>query len=921
MSSTMSSNSEQLYFINKTTKNMKLIGIPGGGKTRTIIEKIIYMKKIGEIKTNHDFLILTFSRKSREDFLVKGQEKDKNGFSNDNVRTIHSLSAIVMKKVFNKTLKNINTLVAGLYHLLETNEINFNNIQCLKNCKYIFVDEAQDISEIQYLTIQKISSICNGSTIMIGDPDQNIYQFQGGSDTFLIEHDGERINLIKNYRSTESIVNFINEFRPWKDSTQPMIAMREVKGKLPKIYCDTIIKLKEYIINEIEETNIPFEDIAIIGPVKKGNFDNWGIHKNFGLQIIANLLEEYDYKYEPHYNFSDSDNISKRVSNIKEGHINLYTIHGSKGLEFKKVIILNFHLSTMGRIPTQKKYNEFKYLWYVGLSRASDELSIAIESNKNAWTELKNVNSKLYKIVGANPKYKEIFKEETKPDMYGVTKLLENELFNEQKQFYLENKLNCEITEIKLFDKENSEIYEHDKYSSLYGIFIEHIFRYNYEILRINDFSDAYNFKNYIESFIKRNNLYILIPEKYNEIYKNLKNNYSSLTLSKLKKIKNDLNIEEKKFYEYLLDKYAHEIPENQEINIIKNTGVSIYDEQYVIDRCKNLENRKEISKSLFELCVYFYQIENECGHILKDDFTQHINSLEPYIHKVKLLCKEKLKICKFQGRIEHPHLPISGVYDAITKDSIIDFKFTKSFNHLHVFQLLLYYNNLFPLWDKPMRLEVWNLYNGTKYIINIDKTFKHTMLNEFLCETFHMKMKHKVYIYDLETTGLFTDTCDIIERHFVDYFDNSVISSGLIKPKEPLTIEISNLTGIKDNDFINADKNITNFKSDIQKIFKLCENPIFIAHNGNIFDHKILKHKKILNEYNCILLDSREIINSCYNTSTYNKKLGDIYEMIIGHKKKNMHRADTDTDMIVEIFKKMDITNDKILSFVKTIK
>ena len=41
----MSSNKEQLDFINKTTKNMKLIGIPGGGKTRTIIEKIIHMKK------------------------------------------------------------------------------------------------------------------------------------------------------------------------------------------------------------------------------------------------------------------------------------------------------------------------------------------------------------------------------------------------------------------------------------------------------------------------------------------------------------------------------------------------------------------------------------------------------------------------------------------------------------------------------------------------------------------------------------------------------------------------------------------------------------------------------------------------------------------------------------------------------------
>lgn len=917
----MSSNKEQLDFINKTTKNMKLIGIPGGGKTRTIIEKIIHMKKNGEIETNKDFLILTFSRKSREDFLVKGKEKDKKIFYNDNVRTIHSLSAIVMKNVFNKNLSNINTLVAGLYHLLETNEVDFSNVQCLKKCKYIFVDEAQDISEIQYLTIQKISSICNGSTIMIGDPDQNIYQFQGGSDKFLMGHNGETVNLIKNYRSTDSIVNFINEFRPWKKSTPPMVAMRGIKGEIPKVYCDTIIKLKEYIINEIEKTNIPFEDIAIIGPVKKGNFDNWGIHKNFGLQIVANLLEEYDYKYEPHYNFSDSDNISRRVSNIKKGHINLYTIHGSKGLEFKKVIVLNFHLSTMGRIPSQKKYNEFKYLWYVGLSRASDELSIIVESNKNAWTELKDVNSKLYKIIGKNPKYNDIFKEEIKPEMYGITKLLENELFTEQKQFNLENKLNCKITESILFDKENSEIYEHDKYSSLYGIFIENIFRYEYEIIRINDSSDAYNFKKFIDSFIIRNNLYILIPEKYYKIYKKLKNKYISLTISKLNEIKNDLDIEEKQFYEYLLEKYAHDIPLDQEIHTIKNTDVSIYDEKYVTDRCNNLENRKEVSKSLFELCVYFYQIENECGHILKNDFSQHIDSLEPYIKKIKQLCKKKLKICKFQGQTKHPHLPISGIYDAITTDSIIDFKFTKSFNHLHIFQLLLYYNNLFPLWDKQMNLEIWNLYNGTKYTINIDKKYKHTKLNEFLCETFGMKMKHKVYVYDLETTGLSTDTCDIIERHFVDYFDNSVISTGLIKSKEPLSEFISNLTGITDKDFINSDKDITNFKSDINKIFRLCENPIFIAHNGNNFDHKVLKQQNILNEEKCILLDSREMINSCYNSSTYNKKLGDIYKMIIGYEKKNTHRADTDTDMIVEIFKKLDITNNKILSFVKSIK
>ena len=35
--------------------------------------------------------------------------------------------------------------------------------------------------------------------------------------------------------------------------------------------------------------------------------------------------------------------------------------------------------------------------------------------------------------------------------------------------------------------------------------------------------------------------------------------------------------------------------------------------------------------------------------------------------------------------------------------------------------------------------------------------------------------MANKVYIYDLETTGLFPGTCDIIERHFVDFFDKSI--------------------------------------------------------------------------------------------------------------------------------------------------
>ena len=46
-----------------------------------------------------------------------------------------------------------------------------------KKLKVIFVDEAQDISFIQYDLINKLSKFLNCPVIMVGDPNQNIYQF------------------------------------------------------------------------------------------------------------------------------------------------------------------------------------------------------------------------------------------------------------------------------------------------------------------------------------------------------------------------------------------------------------------------------------------------------------------------------------------------------------------------------------------------------------------------------------------------------------------------------------------------------------------------------------------------------------------------------------------------------------------------
>ncbi len=81
--------------------------------------------------------------------------------------------------------------------------------------KYLSVDEYQDIDENQYKLIKHLSPD-NGNICAIGDPNQAIYGFRGGSSKFFNNFqqdypDVEIINLKNNYRSTESIVNSSNQ--------------------------------------------------------------------------------------------------------------------------------------------------------------------------------------------------------------------------------------------------------------------------------------------------------------------------------------------------------------------------------------------------------------------------------------------------------------------------------------------------------------------------------------------------------------------------------------------------------------------------------------------------------------------------------------------------------------------------------------
>jgi len=82
--------------------------------------------------------------------------------------------------------------------------------RCRDQYRYILVDEFQDVSPVQYETLQMLEGL-NRNIFVVGDDDQSIYGFRGAAPSvirrFLYDHpDADTVSLNINYRSVPEIV-------------------------------------------------------------------------------------------------------------------------------------------------------------------------------------------------------------------------------------------------------------------------------------------------------------------------------------------------------------------------------------------------------------------------------------------------------------------------------------------------------------------------------------------------------------------------------------------------------------------------------------------------------------------------------------------------------------------------------------------
>lgn len=280
----------------------------------------------------------------------------------------------------------------------------------------IFVDEAQDISQIQRVMLRR-SLKKSGRLIAVGDPCQAIYGFRGADSQSLNniaqDFDAKRLPLSISYRCAKEVVKeaqkYVAHIEAFEDAPEGKIEMlgtysrdrMDVFQPDDFVLCRNVaplVKLAFALIAAGKPVGILGKDIGknIASLIEKLKAKDLGdlLTKlmQWEKEEIARL-QERDPEASGEYiieradsvrtfiNSSGADDVKGVLESIDrlfsdkvEGAVRLSTIHKSKGLEAERVIILDRHLMPSKYAVKPWQVEQENNLFYVAVTRSINYL-------------------------------------------------------------------------------------------------------------------------------------------------------------------------------------------------------------------------------------------------------------------------------------------------------------------------------------------------------------------------------------------------------------------------------------------------------------------------------------------------------------------------------------------------------------------
>jgi len=719
-----------------------ILSCAGSGKTATITARICYMiYKLGCNPT--EFILATFNRNAAEEMNQRICKFI--GFNEVNCGTFHSLGLRLLRKYDYMFLDDE-------YHIDETQLIflkflkSERSIILKEKIKYVFIDEFQDINDIQINIIIELSKITK-NIFLVGDDLQNIYSFRGSNNNIILDvkkyfSDIKIDSMNINYRSSPEIINLANEIQK-KNKTnfkKGMITLNENNVKPILLVFDNLSKEISHIVNSIKidfKNGFKRRQIAVL------------CRTNMPLYFIEEKLQKNGIKNK----LLTSDNYLLNC-------ISLSTIHSAKGLEWDKVYLVGMNESYF---PNPKSdIEEERRLFYVAVTRAKSNLIITLNKKDACSSLLLELPEDLFtkdfsfnELVSDDnilPTDKQIDNSVTK-----IISRLNGENYIKLKELNI-------FEGIKFSEKKIYDSYKHpdwvvkEDYFSEFGCFVDYLMR-----RMIADNNKNWNEKHSGFHDKRANEVITSLFLNSKLYYFWCKYHKGIIACVKLYQQKNKINRKEKsnifnKFYkdfdnseEKNIESVIETIVENinsfsldkDDMNITNKIYLpfefkDLYMKSYIKYKNKELKWDKIIWEIfLISKCHPIWGDRRKCLYIdIKKESILSLDSFYKDINKfVKKLTNDKITFC-------NPDLNdgyIFGDADLIIENEILDIKTSsnKDMNIEYTLQLLIYTALARYKGMKINKISIFNPLLGIYYYCDISDWNKDEELLEYLHNTF----------------------------------------------------------------------------------------------------------------------------------------------------------------------------------------